>query len=56
MKTVSEKIRNYIQLHTSEMENSEYIDTLEGLIEWANSQIDIVRYRDENNMGETDFD
>lgn len=48
MSRISAQIKNYIQLHTSDMDNSLYIDLMRELSEWAESQADIAEYRDDN--------
>lgn len=47
MKKTTDRIRNYIQLHTSDMENGTYVETMRELSEWAASQADIAEYREE---------
>lgn len=47
MSRITEQIKNHIQLHTSDMENDEYVDIMREIAEWANSQADIYEYRDE---------
>ena len=45
-----EQIKNFVQLHTAEMEDAEYIDILRSLAEWANSQADATEYREDNDI------
>lgn len=47
MKTVND-IKNYIQLHTSDMENDDYINFMRELAEWAENQANLTEYREEN--------
>lgn len=47
---VLEQIKNFIQLHTSDMENSEYVDLMRSLAEWSTSQADITEYREDNDI------
>lgn len=48
MKQIAEQIKNYIQLHTSDMDNEDYVNLMRGISEWATSQTDIAEYREEN--------
>lgn len=45
MSRLIKQIQNYIQLHTSDMNNEEYVELLRELAEWATSQADIVEYQ-----------
>ena len=45
---VLEQIKNFIQLHTSDMGNREYIDLMQTLSEWSANQADLTEYREEN--------
>lgn len=47
MNTVSKQIKNFIQLHTPDMENEDYIALMRELAEWATIQADITEYREE---------
>lgn len=47
MKQIVNQIKNYIQLHTSEIEDYDYINLMRELAEWANSQADITEYSDD---------
>lgn len=47
MKQVIKQIENYIQLHTSDMENDDYIEIMRAIAEWATSQANIVELREE---------
>lgn len=47
MKKTVDQIKNYIQLHTSEMENEDYINLMREIAEWATSQANIVEFREE---------
>ncbi len=48
MKKTVDQIKNHIQLHTSDMDNEEYINLMREIAEWATSQADITEHRDEN--------
>lgn len=50
MNKTLEQIKNYVQLHTAEMEDADYINLLRGLAEWANSQADATEYREDNDI------
>lgn len=50
MSKTLEQIKNYIQLHTAEMEDADYINLMRGLAEWANSQADATEYREDNDI------
>ena len=39
MSKTLDQIENYIQLHTAEMENEEYLEILHEVVRWANRQI-----------------
>ena len=41
MKKALNRIKNYIQLHTSDMETEDYVKVLREIAEWATSQADI---------------
>ncbi len=45
---VISQIKDFIQLHTSDMENDDYVNLMRGIAEWANSQADIFEYGDDN--------
>ncbi|MCX4276925.1 MULTISPECIES: hypothetical protein [Muribaculaceae] len=47
MKRVIQQIKNFIQLHTSDMENEDYISLMRELAEWTTSQADIAEYSDD---------
>lgn len=47
MKKTIEQIKNYIQLHTSDMENEDYAAVLREIAEWATNQADLTEYREE---------
>ena len=51
MKKVLNQIKNYIQLHTSEMENEEYIELMKEISVWSNNEADLISYRKENESG-----
>lgn len=48
MSRISSQIKNYIQLHASDMDNLAYIELMRELAEWAESQADMAEYRDDN--------
>lgn len=50
MNRVLNQIKNYVQLHTSEMDDPDYINLMRGLAEWANSQADATEYREDNDI------
>lgn len=56
MGRITDHIKNYIQLHTSDMENAEYVDIMREIGEWAKSQADLIEYRDEIDIEEEDND
>lgn len=45
MRQAVEQIKNHIQIHTSEMDNEDYINLMREIAEWATSQADITEYR-----------
>ena len=45
------QIKNYIQLHTSDMENESYINLMRSVAEWANNEADLIEYRKDNVEG-----
>lgn len=47
MKRVIAQIKNFIQLHTSDMENDDYVNLMREIAEWATSQADIAEYSDD---------
>lgn len=47
MKRVIAQIKNFIQLHTSDMENDDYVSLMREIAEWAESQADIAEYSDD---------
>ncbi len=47
MKKVIRQIKNYIQLHTSDMETGDYVDLMRELAEWSTSQADKAEYSDD---------
>ena len=51
MGNVKDRIKNFIRLHTSEMEDTAYIALLRGIAEWANSEADATEYRMEEGDG-----
>lgn len=51
MKKILNQIKNYIQLHTSEMENEEYIELMREISVWSNNEADLIEYRKENEAG-----
>lgn len=50
MSKTLEQIKNYIQLHTAEMDDADYINILRGVAEWATSQADATEYREDNDI------
>ncbi len=44
MKKTVEQIKNYIQLHTSDMETEDYVNVLREIAEWASSKADVEEY------------
>ncbi|MBD5337698.1 MAG: hypothetical protein HDR98_01070 [Bacteroides sp.] len=50
MKSTLDRIKNYVQLHTEEMEDAAYIDLMRGLAEWAAAQADAFEYREETEI------
>ncbi len=53
MNKTFEQIKNYIQLHTAEMDDADYINLMRGLAEWATGQADAFEFREENDIDET---
>lgn len=47
MKQLIKQIENYIQLHTSDMENDDYVELLREIAEWATNQANLVEFREE---------
>lgn len=47
MKQVIKQIENYIQLHTSDMENDDYVELMREIAEWATTKANIVEYQEE---------
>lgn len=48
MKKLIDQIKNDIQLHTSEMEDDEYVELMRELSMYCNDQADLTEYRVEN--------
>lgn len=48
MNTVSKQIKNFIQLHTSDMGNEDYIVLMRELAGWATDQANIAEYLEES--------
>lgn len=48
MKKILNQIKNYIQLHTSEMENEGYIELMREISVWSNNEADLTEFRKEN--------
>lgn len=44
MKQVVNQIKNYIQLHTSDMETESYVNVLREIAEWATGKADAEEY------------
>ena len=44
------RIKTYIQLHTAETEDREYIGIMRGIAEWATSQADATEQREEDSL------
>lgn len=47
MKKTVGQIKNYIQLHTSDTETSEYISIMREIAEWATFEADRLEYGEE---------
>lgn len=55
MKQVINQIKNYIQLHTSDMKAKEYVNVLREVAEWATSMADVEGYGiDTNDLSNDD--
>lgn len=50
MNRLLKQIENYIQLHTSDTSNEDYVELLRGLAEWATSQADIAEFQLDNDV------
>lgn len=50
MKKTIEQIKNYIQLHTAEMEDERYIILMREIAEWATNQADLTEFRGDNSI------
>lgn len=44
------RIKNYIQLHTAETDDSEYIAIMRGIAEWATNQADSTECREDESL------
>lgn len=57
MKETIEHIKNYIELHTSDMENSEYVEVLNSLVSWAEGRVKKLsgQYKEEDEDETTVF-
>lgn len=44
MKQVIKQIKNYIQLHTSDMDTKDYVNVLREIAEWSTGQADGLEY------------
>lgn len=44
MKQTVRQIKNFIELHTSDMENGDYINAMREIAEWATGQADAQEY------------
>lgn len=49
MNDIFNQIKNYIQLHTSDMENEAYADLMRSLADYATSQAALAEYQDDPN-------
>ncbi len=47
MKKTVGQIKNYIQLHTSDMETEDYVNVLREIAEWATFEADRLEYGEE---------
>lgn len=47
------QIENYIQLHTAEMENEEYLKILHEVVTWANRQIEAFEKSTDNDIADS---
>lgn len=45
MKKIIDQIKNYIQLHTSDIEEDDYIDVMRALEIYCKDQADLTEYR-----------
>lgn len=44
MARIINQIKNYIQLHTSDMDNDHYTELMRELSQWAGDQADLAEY------------
>ncbi len=44
------RIKNFIQLHTAETDDREYIAIMRGIAEWANDQAEETECREDNSL------
>ena len=47
MGKIAERLKNHIQLHTSDMEAADYISLMREISEWATFEADRLEYGDE---------
>ena len=50
MSKTLDQIENYIQLHTAEMEDEEYLEIMRDIVRWANRQVEIYEHRVEDDI------
>ena len=48
MKNVLAHIKNYIQLHTSDIENDEYVGLMRKIARWADKEADRIEASEDN--------
>lgn len=53
MSKTLDQIENYIQLHTAEMENEEYLEVLHDVVRWATKQIEAFECRADNDIDDS---
>lgn len=53
MSKTLDQIENYIQLHTAEMDNEEYLEILHGVVRWATKQIEAFENSRDNDLDES---
>lgn len=51
MKKLLDQIKNYIQLHTSDMEDDDYIELMRSLALYCTDQADVFEYKAEFEPG-----
>ncbi len=50
MNKTFEQIKNYIQLHTAEMDDADYINIMRSIEEWSRNQADLTECREDNDI------